>query len=65
MGVDLRDVWLPGSGLTLRRLYRLVVGLPPEARVWASVEAEQKKALVPTEEQIRRRQEHYAAQGNV
>ena len=61
---DLLSVWRPGSGMTLRRLYRLVVGLPPDARIWGVVEAEQKKALKPTAEQIRERQAHYAAQGN-
>lgn len=63
-GVDLRDVWVPESGMTLRRLHRLVVGLPPTAAVWAAAEAAQKAALVPTADRIRERQAHYAAQGN-
>jgi hypothetical protein len=50
--------------MTLRRLYRLVVGLPPDARIWAAVEAERQKASKPTEEQIRDRAAHYAALGN-
>lgn len=50
--------------MTLRRLHRLVVGLPPTAAVWAAAEAAQKAALVPTADRIRERQAHYAAQGN-
>lgn len=61
---DLRSVWRPGSGMTLRRLYGLVVGLPPEARIWAKVEAARKAALVPKPDLIRERQAHYAAQGH-
>lgn len=60
---DLLSVWRPESGMTLRRLYRLVVGLPPDARIWAKVEADRKAALKPTPDQIRERQKVWAARG--
>jgi hypothetical protein len=43
----------------LRKLAVYVRGLPPEAGIWAAVEAERQKALKPTVEQIRERAAHY------
>jgi hypothetical protein len=39
----------------------LIRGLPAEAWLWAEIEAAEKKALKPTEEKIRERQEFYRA----
>lgn len=59
-GVDLRDLYRPGAGLTPRRLLVLIKALPPDAGFWVALDAAQKKALKPTEEQIRERAAHYA-----
>lgn len=59
---DLRNLWRPGSGLTLRRLAVLVFGLSPDSRTWRAYAAEQQKALKPTVEKIRDRQAHYDRQ---
>lgn len=61
-GIDFRDLWRRGSGLTLRRLGVLVRGLPPDARLWAVLQAEHEKSLKPTPERIRERAEHYKRQ---
>lgn len=59
MGIDLRDLWRPGSGMTMRRLLVLIWGLPRDSITHQlRVEAEQ-KALIPTADKIRERQEHY------
>lgn len=59
-GIDLRDLWRPGSGLTLRRLHVLVRALPPEALLWAVMREAEDRAKIPTVEKIRERQEFYA-----
>ncbi|HJR89526.1 MAG TPA: hypothetical protein VJ782_05130 [Aeromicrobium sp.] len=59
-GIDFRDLWRRGSGLTLRRLMVLLRALPYDAPLWADLQREQEKALRPTPEQIRARAEHYA-----
>lgn len=58
-GIDLRDLYRPGSGLTLRRLNLLVSALPPDALLWGELQAAKKKAEIPTVDQIRARQAHY------
>lgn len=58
-GHDLRDLFRPGSGMTLRRLYVLVSGLPPHAGIWQAVQAAHEKSLKPTEQQLRERQARY------
>jgi hypothetical protein len=40
----------------------LVRALPPDAALWASLEAEAEKAKKPTVDQIRERQAHYERQ---
>lgn len=56
---DLRNLWLPGSGMTFRRAYSLLTQLPPYARVWEALQAEQEAALIPTADRIRERQRYY------
>lgn len=60
-GVDLRDLWRRGSGLTPRRLWVLIRALPPDALLWHEVQKAQDKALKPTEESIRDRQAYWDA----
>ena len=48
--------------MTLRRLHVLISALPAEALLWHELEAARKRALIPTPEQIRARQAHYARQ---
>jgi hypothetical protein len=62
-GIDLRDLYRPGSGLTPRRLLVLIRGLPAAAALWAALDRAEKKAQKPTVERIRERQEFYAAKG--
>ena len=61
-GFDLRDLFRPGSGMTLRRLGVLIEALPPDAPVWAALRAEHERSLKPTPEQIRDRAAHYERQ---
>lgn len=56
---DLRNLYRRGTGLTPRRLNVLIRRLPPDALVWAEVQAAYEKSLKPTPEQIRARQAHY------
>ena len=58
-GVDLRDLYRPGVGLTLRRLWVLIQGLPLDSLTWQAIQREHEKALIPTADKIRERQEHY------
>lgn len=55
----MRNLWRSGSGLTLRRLLVLVLGLKPEALLWRQMAAAEQAAQKPTAEQIRERQAHY------
>jgi len=57
--IDFRDLWRRGSGLTLRRLFVLLRGLPYESAFKAEMRAAYERSLKPTPEQIRARQEHY------
>lgn len=52
-GIDMRDLWRRGSGLTLRRLMVLIRALPPEAVLWAVMREAEEKSHKPTVEQIR------------
>jgi hypothetical protein len=63
-GIDLRDLYRPGSGLTPRRLLVLIRALPPTATLWAVLEHAEKQAQIPTVERIRERQDFYAAKGD-
>ena len=60
-GIDLRDLYRSGSGLTPRRLYVLVRALPPEALLW-NVMREAEEQIKPTADQIRDRAAHYRKQ---
>lgn len=60
-GIDLRDHYRPGAGLTLRRLFLLIQRLPSDTSwTWALIELDKQKALRPTADKIRERQEFYA-----
>ena len=59
---DLRNLYRRGSGLTPRRLLVLIRSLPPDAPLWAVMREAEAKALKPSVEKIRERQEHYAKQ---
>lgn len=55
----MRDLYRPGSGMTLRRLGVLIRGLPHNASLWAEMSQAREKSLKPTPEQIRARQARY------
>lgn len=59
-GIDLRDVYRPGSGMTLRRLWVLIRALPVDSPTWDAIRAETVQAQKPTTDLIRERAEHYA-----
>lgn len=62
-GIDLRDLYRPGSGMTLRRLNVLVDWLPPEARVWQAQRAAQEKSQSTSKiSKLRERQAFYDKQ---
>jgi hypothetical protein len=54
------DLYRKGTDLTPRKLRVLIRGLPGEAWLWMEIEAAERKALRPTDEKIRERQEFYA-----
>lgn len=54
-GIDFRDLYRPGSGLTLRRLLVLIRALPGDAPLWAELEAEAEAAKKPKVDEIRER----------
>lgn len=58
-GIDFRDLWRPGVGLTLRRLFVLLKALPADAPLWGELQREHERSLKPTPEQIRARAKHY------
>lgn len=57
-GIDFRDLWRKGSGLTLRRLLVLVQALPPDSLTHSSVRAEQEAALTGID-RLREREAYY------
>lgn len=57
-GIDLRDFWRRGSGLTARRLLLLVQSLPHDALLWQVLEADKQKALTGND-RLRERQAYY------
>lgn len=64
-GVDLRDLYRPGSGLTLRRLFVLLRGLRwMDSPLWHEIEAAQKAALIPKADEIRERQAAWKARND-
>lgn len=58
-GIDLRDLWRPSSGLTLRRLGVLIRALPHGSPLHEAVWAEQEAAKVPKPDEIRSRQQAF------
>jgi hypothetical protein len=64
-GIDLRDFYRPGSGLTPRRLWVLIRRLPGDAALWhEQAAAEQKKLDALTSvERLRERAAAYRAKG--
>jgi hypothetical protein len=58
--VDLRDLYRPGSGLTLRRLLVMVRALPADATVWAAkAKAEEQAEELAKVAKLRERQDYY------
>jgi hypothetical protein len=60
-GVDLRDLYRRGSGLTLRRLWVLLRALPWDCPLYEALRAEVEAAKVPKSDEIRERQEAWEA----
>jgi hypothetical protein len=58
-GIDLRDLWRRGSGMTLRRLWVLVKALPEDALFRRELAAAIEKAQKPTPDKIRERAAYY------
>lgn len=58
-GIDFRDLWRRGCGLTLRRLGVLLKALPADSPLWEALRIEHEKSLKPTPEKIRDRARHY------
>jgi hypothetical protein len=54
-GIDLRDLWRRGSGMSLRRLQVLIQALPDDALVRREVRAEIEAAKKPKPDEIRDR----------
>lgn len=63
-GYDLRDLYRPGGGLTLRRLQVLVMSLPHDAWVWLEQRAAAEKAKIPAKDAIKSRQEYWKSKGH-
>lgn len=57
-GVDLRDIFRRGSGLTLRLLLLRVRGLPADSQTHRALTAEP-ESQKPTVDRLRERQAHY------
>lgn len=60
-GIDLRDVYRRGSGLTLRRLLVLIKALPHDAPLWGSLEAAAEEAVKAKPDELRDRQKSWEA----
>lgn len=63
-GLDFRDLYRRGSGMTLRRLMVLVKALPPDSLTHLTLAAEETKALTSVD-RLRERQAYYAQKGGV
>ena len=64
-GIDLRDLYRPGSSMTLRRLRVLVDALPADALLRLRVAHAQKAADDAAKlARLRQRQSHYAPKGD-
>lgn len=61
-GLDLRDMYRPGSGMTLRRLLVLIRALPPDSLTHSTLASEQEKSLTSAE-RLRERQAAYESKG--
>lgn len=57
---DLRNLYRPGSGMTLRRLYVLLRGLPYDGLFKTEMRDAAEKAQIPQAEVIRARAARYA-----
>lgn len=60
-GIDSRDLYRAGSGLTLRRLHVLIRALPHDAPLWADLRATEEEAQRATPDDIRAAQERFKA----
>jgi hypothetical protein len=54
-GIDSRDLYRRGSGLTLRRLYVLLKALPWDSPLYEALRAEAESAKKPKADEIRER----------
>lgn len=54
-GLDFRDLWRPGSGMTPRRLWVLLKAMPADAPFRLAVAEEMEKAQKPKPDTIRDR----------
>lgn len=61
LGIDSRDIYRRGSGLSLRRLLVLIKALPADAPLWAAIEAAEERAKVAPAELVRQRQAAFHA----
>lgn len=57
-GIDFRDLWRSGSGLTLRRLLVLVQALPPDSLTHLTINAQRESSLVSAD-RLREREAFY------
>lgn len=60
-GIDFRDLYRRGSGLTPRRLLVLIKALPYDAPLWESMRAAEEAAKVAKPDEIRSRQAAWEA----
>lgn len=61
-GIDSRDLYRPGSGMTLRRLWVLIQALPWDSPLKVQVRDAQEKAKQATPDRLRSRQAEWEAQ---
>jgi hypothetical protein len=59
LGIDLRDLYRRGSGMTLRRLWVLIEGLPYESNTRTAARSSKDKSLTSVD-RLRERQAHYS-----
>lgn len=50
-GINLSDLFRPGTDMTVRRAWVLVRGLPLHARLWGAADAELKQAAIEADRQ--------------
>lgn len=63
-GIDFRDLYRPGAGLTLRRLGVLLKALPYDSPLYEQLRREAEAAQVPKADEIRDRQAAWKARND-